>query len=228
VFEDRGKRALVRGGVETWIESLRFLSTEAQADREMIGSAGDRIALERIVWTGAGFEIELILLTEVDAEGRLLRSIRFDPDDRRAAFDEMGVRFATGEGAEAPRTLIGRAFNDHDWETHRDSFAPDAVAHDHRPLSLGVVTRDEYTQSARAWAEMAPDVGVEVLRIIAWNRHGRVFLSRAFGTVRDGGPFENFFVGLHLCDGDRIQRLEFFDVDAANAALARFAELCAE
>jgi len=43
-----------------------------------------------------------------------------------------------------------------------------------------------------------------------------------------GGPLENFAIYVTLTCGDRIQRQELFDIDAADAALARFAELCAE
>ena len=61
-----------------------------------------------------------------------------------------------------------------------------------------------------------------------WNRHGRVDGCRMFGTLRDGGPFEIVFLRVLETDGDHIQRYEIFDVDAADAALARFAELCAQ
>jgi hypothetical protein len=58
-----------------------------------------------------------------------------------------------------------------------------------------------------------------------------VRVLRLFGTQRDGGEFENVFLGISLTDGERIERYELFDiddVDDVDAALARFAELCAE
>jgi ketosteroid isomerase-like protein len=231
VYDERRRLVRTTGDREMFVANARLIAkSESRLSRTLLATAGDRLALERFLYTGTRdggpFEIEALCLTEVDAEGAIVAVI--SPADRRAAFDEMSVRFAAGEGADAPRSLIGRAFNDHDWETHRDCFAPDTVVHDHRPLSLGVVTRDEYTESARAWAELAPDVGVEVLRIFTWNRHGRVFLSRAHGTVRDGGPFENFFVGFHIVESGRICRYELFPADAVDEALARFTELCAE
>ena len=45
--------------------------------------------------------------------------------------------------------------------------------------------------------------------------------------VPGGGPFENVFVAVWLTDGDRVCRIEIFDLDAAGRAVARFEELCA-
>jgi hypothetical protein len=49
-------------------------------------------------------------------------------------------------------------------------------------------------------------------------------LVRMFGA-RDGGSFEKVHVDVLLTRGERIQRLEVFEIDAADRALARFAEL---
>jgi hypothetical protein len=92
---------------------------------------------------------------------------------------------------------------------------------------LGTLDRDQWVESLKELADLAPDLDSESLRTLTWSRHGRVSMSRQFGT-RDGGPFESLLINVFLTDGDRVQRNEFFDVDAADAALARFAELCAE
>lgn len=99
VYEDRGKRALVRGDVETWIASVQFNASlpGLRVETELIGTVGDRIAIERMVWTGGpegdAFEIPHIRVIEVDADGRLRTSILFDLEDRRAAFAEAQARF---------------------------------------------------------------------------------------------------------------------------------------
>jgi hypothetical protein len=237
-FEDRGKRALVRGDVEMWIESQQFVRSEsgARVARELIGTAGERIALERIVWSGgpAGSPVERehLRLTELDADGRLRASIRFDLDDRAAAFAEAHARFVAGEaaatGGQAPLVALSVAMARHDWETLRGCMAPDAVVHDHRMLSLGELGPDQWVESLRVRVDLAPDVKPEWFRILAWNRHGRVSVARAFGTLRDGGPFENVFVVVALVEGDRLQRFEIFDVTDADRALARFEELCSD
>ena len=50
------------------------------------------------------------------------------------------------------------------------------------------------------------------LRILAWNRQGLVAVVRRFGTLRDGGPFENFLLSLSLSEGERVSRQEVFEV----------------
>jgi hypothetical protein len=50
-----------------------------------------------------------------------------------------------------------------------------------------------------------------------------------FGSaLSGGGPFENLSINVLMTQADRVRRLELFDITAADAALARFAELCAE
>lgn len=51
--------------------------------------------------------------------------------------------------------------------------------------------------------------------------------TRAFGTVRNGGPFENLYVIIALTAGDHIQHYEAFDVADTERAVARFEERCA-
>jgi ketosteroid isomerase-like protein len=234
VWEDRSKRALLSGDVEMWIESNQFLQG-ASFENERIGTAGDRIVLNRSSMKsapdGSPVEREHLRLTEVDADGRIRAVIRFDPDDRAAAFGEASARFVAGEaaaiGGQAPIAALYRSVTRHDWDAVRSCLAADAVMWDRRALGiLGTLGRDEWVESLRAAAELAPDMNVELVWTLAWNARGRVSLARMVGT-RDGGPFENTFVGVVLVDGDRIQRNELFDVADADRALARFEELCA-
>jgi ketosteroid isomerase-like protein len=233
VFEDRSKRALLSGGVEMWIESNRFVQGASIA-HERIGAAGDRIVLYRVLMKsapdGSRVEREHLRLTEVDADGRIRAVIRFDPDDRAAAFAEAQARFAAGEaaaaGGQAPIVAFMRASVQYDWNTARGCLADDFVLRDHRTLGLGALGREEWIESLRVLADLAPGWSLETMRILAWNRHGRVDVSRHFGTTRDGGPFENIFVRVIVTGGDRIQSNDTFDVADADRALARFEELC--
>ncbi len=237
-FEDRGKRALLSGGgAEQWIASAEFYrSRGGQLTLELIGTRGDRIAIERAVWAGesaeSAWEIEFAVLIETDAVGRIRAVIRFDADDRAAAFEEADARFHAGEAAGiAGQAAIAALFHrsaDREWTTFRNRLADDAVICDRRtPSVLGTLDRDAWVQSVRTLADLAPDLAGEIVRILSWNEFGRVQVARQFGT-RDGGPWESPFVGLFMISGDRVQRYEIYDLDAADAALARFAELCAE
>jgi hypothetical protein len=106
--------------------------------------------------------------------------------------------------------------------------ADDAAICDRRALAImGEFDRDQWVESLRTLADLAPGMDWELFRILAWNRHGRVAAGRLFGSTHDGGPFENAFVAVLLTCGDHVQRYEFFDVGDADQALARFAALCA-
>jgi hypothetical protein len=238
VFEDRGKRALLKGGVELWIESNQFVRGEpgARVARELIGTAGDRIALERILWSGgppgSPVEREHLRLTEVDADGRIRASIRLDLEDRAAAFAEAQARFAAGEaaaaGGQARFLALAPALAQHEWEVVRRCLADDFVLRDHRTLGLGALGRDEWIESLLAVTDLARDWSGEMVRILSWNQHGRVVVSRGFGTMPDGGgPFEGVQVSVLVTDGDRICHLELFNAADADRALARFDVLCA-
>ena len=106
---------MVTGDLEVYTTNMEFIRSQPRLrlTRELLGTAGDRIALERLVQTGGPdggeFEIDLIALVEVDAAGRLVAVVNWDPDDRRAAFDEAHARFVAGEAGAAPAhaTMLG-------------------------------------------------------------------------------------------------------------------------
>jgi hypothetical protein len=56
---------------------------------------------------------------------------------------------------------------------------------------------------------------------------GAVIVIRRFGNVADGGAFESEYLYLFVQARGRITRVELFELDALDAALARFEELCA-
>ena len=234
-FDDRRKLALVRGGVEMYVENLQVVHTYPglTTRREILCTAGDRIALSHLTYTGgpegSRFEGEFLLLLEVDADGRLRAAIHFDPDDRAAAFVEAHRRFAAGEAGVAgldPVTEMGERLR-----TSRVGrpagavLAEDASVCDHRRLGFETFDREGWLASLAVFAELAPDVRSEPFRILAWNRRGRASLTRVLGTTRDGAEFENLLVSVFLAPGDRIQRFEMFDVTDVERALARFEEL---
>jgi hypothetical protein len=236
VFEDRTKRALLSGGVDLWIASMKqFASSTLRIEAEPIATFGDRIALDRTTFAGEQdgerWEMAALRLTEVGADGKLRAAMAFDLDDRTAAFDEGEARFAAGEAAGASGTLaaiaFGHAFRRHDLEALRECIADDAVISDRRALGLLTLGRDQWLQSVRTMVELAPDVDIEV-RYLAWNDRGTVAVVRAFGTVGDGGPFETALVSLVVTRSDRFQHMEMFDVRDAEQALARFEELCSQ
>jgi hypothetical protein len=96
---------------------------------------------------------------------------------------------------------------------------------DHRTLGMGVLDREGWVASIRAQDDLTRDLAVEDFRTLAWNRCGRVTVRRVFGRNLEGGPFENVFANMMLCEGDRLRRVEVFDLDDAERAVTRFREL---
>jgi hypothetical protein len=233
-FEDRRRIALVSGGIDLYVRNLQVVRSypALRPTRELLATAGDRVAVSRLLYSGGTpdgvFEGEFLILAELDAEGRLLAIVHFDPDDRGAAFEELQRRFVAGEaGGSAGQAAIAglaRGFTRRAWDEVRACFTPDAVMEDHRTLGFGELGVEGWLDSLRTLPELAPDVQMEPLRILAWSTRGCVSLVRVCGT-REGGAFENLLLSVGFTPGDRIQRLEVFDVADAERALARFATL---
>jgi len=239
VFEDRSKHALIRGDVDSWIASIKFTREElpgVQMEGRREATIGERIALETLIWSGSpdgeAYEFDRLRLLEVDADGHVQAVILFDRDDRAAATIEALQRFAAGEAAgigwEGTMLAFYHAWLERDWHAQEATWTPDLVFQDHRRLGLGTYTAAELIDSLRSLETLAPDVRLDLIRIVHWNRHGWVSRNCAAGTFPGGGPFEQPFLDVILYDGQQTRRIESFDIEDLDRALARFEELCAE
>jgi len=236
-IEDRRHLALASGDVEWWIadkQQVARVRPGARYERQLVGTYGDRLALERVLWTGepeAGrFEVEYLWLTEVDEHGRITGAISFDPDDWGAATREACDRWLASDAAAAPVVRpvseFFVAFSEHDRVRVRAVLADDLVVDDRRRAGLGRVDgADAYVESIAVLWNLAPDIQVDGRVGLALERHGLVSAGRDFGTLAEGGAFERPRVAVLIVAGGRITRFEMFDVEDADAALARFAEL---
>src|SRR5206468_3516123 len=154
-------------------------------------------------------EIEVLLVGEVDSEGRLVAVIVFDPDDRRAASAELSERYARSDAARVTPAAwfeMGRALHDHDLERCRAALPGDFVFHDHRRLiNVGRLgSADEYLASLAALFELSSDGSFEILYIVAAEKHGSLVVGRTFGTLTEGGgEFESLYVRLARYQGDQ-------------------------
>jgi ketosteroid isomerase-like protein len=237
-FEDRRRHARTSGDVDWWLSDLRQIAGAEAGSlryaRKLVVTAGERVCLERVLWAGgpAGgrVEIEYLWLAEVDAAGRLAAGIAFDLEDRRAASREARARWMARDAlaAEVLRTAVEftEAMNDRDAARLRASFADDLVVHDRRRTGMGVIEgADAYLDSIRALWELAPESVWDSPFHLALEPHGRVHVVEISGTLADGGRFERWLVGIWITTGERIARIELFELEDASAALARFAEL---
>ena len=87
VWEDRRPIVGLSGGLDLMIASARgrLASGARHQRRTIVGTAGDRVAVGRILWAGgppAGrFEVEFLAVHEVNETGLCTALIFFDPDD---------------------------------------------------------------------------------------------------------------------------------------------------
>jgi len=238
VFEDRQGFARLSGDRELMLASLRERTANGgRAEGRLIGTAGDRVAVVRMLWSGGPaegrFEIEYVSVVEVDASGRMTASILFGPDDVRAAQREAWARWAAIDPMAADlTTLMGEAidaFNAHDRARYRAILADDLVVEDHRRTGMGRLEGgDAYADSVAVLWQLAGTARVEGAWLWpALERHGGVTVLRRYGTVADGGPYESEFLWLFILTGGRLTRVEMFETEDLGAALARLAELSA-
>jgi ketosteroid isomerase-like protein len=228
LFEDRRRGMRLAGDLDMFMASNRLVAESgARAVPNVLATAGDHLALERMLFArtdgGAEFEVEALRVSEVDAAGRLVATIFFDPDDRRAAALEMLERYGRSFSAAYLEGL--RAVNAHDVDRMATILSDDFVMIDHRWTGLGRLNAKEYLASLAALFEEAPDVTVETLYTVAVDPRGALVVARNFGTLREGGAFESIYVRIGLIRGDRITRVEMFEPEDLDRARARFAEL---
>ena len=230
VYEDRRRSFLVAGDRDMMLANFRAIGPgRTRLERTVLATAGDRLVLERRLWTGmeGEFEVESLELTEVDAEGRAVALIVFDPDDRRAAGREMFERYYAGDAGGSPQVALARALNAHDLARLRAVLPADFHFHDHRRTGVGRIgNADDYVASIAALFEQSPDVTFETLYLAAVHERGALAVARMFGTLVDGGAFESVFLRIIMHRGGRVVGAELFELEDMERARARFDELC--
>jgi ketosteroid isomerase-like protein len=84
---------------------------------------------------------------------------------------------------------------------------------------------EAWIESLAAIYELSPDVRTDELHTAAVAPDGRVSVGRMWGRNTEGGDFESNVVWLFLYRAGRVARIEVFEVEDLEAALARFEEL---
>jgi hypothetical protein len=250
-YDDRRRWSKTSGDVEMWVSSCRVIRSalEVEFRDTVIATIGERIELRRRVITGSGpdgnaFESELLLLTEVDDEGKLSASINFEPDAHAEAHLEARRRSlapanTTASRSAAPERLANAAIATtehviaamiaHDWQAFARLFADDFRMSDRRRMVQLELDREQYFAFTR---EVADGRTVRACSEVVATRGERLALTRRTYelTEADHGPSEiAFLILMELGEDGRIAnyvRWDVDDIDAAHAELmARFAEI---
>jgi hypothetical protein len=192
----------------------------------VIATRGERLVLRRLLFSGEdqgpdAFEAELLGIVEIDSDERIAARLSFDADDLDAAFEELDTRYLAGESAAHAHTwsvIAGTyaAFNRH-------GLVPDWVSVDHRRGSP--FASSDLNATIRASRDLTPDLTIHIETVHRLSAFGAVVTNMSVGTSDEGFAAEWRMVQLLTVDGDRITRLEIFDEDDIDAALAGFEEL---
>ena len=212
-----------------------FDSGLGRFERTLVATAGDRICLSRTLWSGGPadgrVEIEFLSLAEVDESGHFVGAVIFGVDDRRAAQREGLSRWIARDAVAAavmgPIVELIEGLNDHDRARMRAVLTDDLVVQDRRRLTGEdrVDGADAYLDNVAVLWDLAPDAHLEGRSVLALEHHGSVSVVRTLGTNSEGGAFELYYLIVTTVARGRVTRLERFELDAADAALARLAEL---
>ncbi|MGZ6907450.1 MAG: nuclear transport factor 2 family protein [Acidimicrobiia bacterium] len=194
---------------------------------EVIAVRGERLALTRMLArTSAGDESARLSVNELDADGRLAYSVLFDDDDLPGAMAELDRRYYVGEGAPFQRVLralarYAAASDRDDFDALHEELAPDFVYVDRQRLGAGEGDRDYFTEFSRTRAAE----GSLVNRAMYVNENALLAVQHARMTSDQGGVYERLACMVFCVDADdRISRVEVFELEEFDAALARFDE----
>jgi class 3 adenylate cyclase/tetratricopeptide (TPR) repeat protein len=238
-FERHDRRRTVAGppitGAVGYMESFRAILEQFDAITiEPIAVRGERLHLSRTRFaTESGFETVFWHIAELDADGLIRWIASHDEEDLAAAVDELDDRYLAGEGAPDARVLsvvraAFRALRDEDSDTLGPLLSPQLVTVDHQRIGFGTTTdRASFLERERSDQTVL--------------RHDREYSRKGFVSGdavlvvyesqrldQHGGEvlYQSHFVG-RVDGSDRIDRMEWFDLDDWGAALARFDELAA-
>jgi class 3 adenylate cyclase len=221
----------IRHGRVAEIASMRAVAElgVTNATSIVIATRGQRLALSRTHFTGrdqgpGAFRTGIVDIVEIDAANRISARVAFDVDDIGAAFEELDARFLAGEAAAYAHTwsVIARglaAFN----RRELPGFTPDSVNIDHR-RARGFAPGDLTAYIGATW-DLAPDVSAYAVAVHRLSNLGAVWTHAVSGTSQDGFDAEWLEICLATIEGDLINRIEMFEDEDLDAALARFDEL---
>ncbi|MFZ1162232.1 nuclear transport factor 2 family protein, partial [Mycobacterium sp.] len=222
------RRKAVHALFETMPSSWRL-------ELEFIAIRGSRLSLTRERYRDVDdinrpITSEILRVVKVDDGALMQDAISFDPEDINDAFAELTGRWiASGEVA-YPKIIesvdrINATINRHDWDAAATHFAGAEYANRRQLPHAANGTVADWLSSMQTTGSLVPDLRLELAEVLARSAIGIVGRMTPKGTPTDGAAIENPFVVLIVLDGERATRLEVFDEDQRDMALARLEEL---
>ncbi|WP_297737441.1 BTAD domain-containing putative transcriptional regulator [Mycobacterium sp.] len=227
----RGVNGGIRYGREAVIDNMRaavdvrFQNTTSTA----VATRGTRLALMLIhastrAQQPGTFQLDVLHVVEINADGRTAAAVVFDLQDIDAAYEELDARYLTGEAAPYANTwtLVAGLYgglNRHELP----QTTPDFVNIDHRRLAA--FAPGDMIEFARTAFDQLPDISFRIEAVHRLSNLGAVVSQALRGTSREGFEAEWHEIHLTMVEGDRFSHSEIFDETDLEAALARFEEL---
>ncbi|HTR49771.1 MAG TPA: hypothetical protein VMJ10_03625 [Kofleriaceae bacterium] len=221
-------RRLGRDAVIAEISALAGIGVQTMT-ADIIAVRGDRLVLSRVRSSGRdqrpdAFRTDVLDVLEINADGRVMARVVFDPDEIDAAFAELDARYLAGEASAHSHTWqiitgIYATVNRHE----PPPMTPDFVFSDHLPLQR--IEAGDLAAMVRAMWDLTPDMGFQIEAVHRLSNLGGVVTRMASGTSQEGFYAEWRQVDLFTLEGDEVSRCEVFAETDVDAALARFEEL---
>ena len=170
------------------------------------------------------FDVDLLHIVEINADGRIGAVVIFDLEDFDAAIAELDARYLAGEAAAHSRT----------WSVIMQGYAslnrrelppttPDWVNIDHR-RGTSIAPGGIPELLTAAW-NVTSDLNNFVEAVHRLDNLGGVVTHVANETSQEGFHAEWRVVSVFTVEGDLVNRCEVFDEAAIDDAIARFEEL---
>ncbi len=225
--EDR--RAVVGSGIrlgpEAQIADMRAIADLGLTEMmpTLIATRGETLGLMHMRFAyrdhgAAAFATEVLGIGEINADGRIVGIISFDPADTDAAIADLDKRYLAGE-ASAYANI---------WSVVAASYAalnrhelPPYIDH-RRETAFGPGDLTAYIGGG--W-DVNQDINIHVEEVHRLNRQAALVTYSAWETSRQGFDAEWRGLALLMVAGDKVNRCEVFDEADLDAALARFDEL---
>ena len=226
-MDDRRALFRMQVGGEDFLanERMLFEFPESRWQSELVATRGEQLALLRVRFTAevessGPMAVEMLDLVEVDARGRRVALVVFDPDDDAAALAELEERYASQSPAAASNAALRASarivelLTTKDWPAFRALAADDFRFEDRRKHSLVSGDVEVYIRNLEVVSDWP---GRKVRRTVLATPRDEVSLERIHYTGgADGTEFEGEF--LRLCEVDargRLRAIIHFDPDDA-------------
>jgi hypothetical protein len=219
----------VRHGRDAAIENYRAIADVGltSVSSTAIAIRGQRLAVMRfhLLDREAGpepFRMEVLVVTEIDADERIAAVVVFDLDDIDAAVEELEARYLAGEGIAHSHTWSVIAGGYAEFNRRQLSpTTPDWVNIDHRRGGSAFAPGEQIAYINASW-EDTPDIRIHVEAVHRLSDLGAVVTQAVHGTSHEGFEAEWREIHVVTLEGALFNRSEMFDEADLDAALAHF------